>query len=231
MNSKWYRFLGFGLVSGAFAFANTTVTGKAFFKGVATQKILIKMASDPVCVKQNAGKQVFSDSVTVNSNGTLANVFVYIKEGVKGSVPPPTEPVVFDQKGCIYTPHVFGIRVNQPFHVINSDPTLHNVNAAAKQTPNRFNNGMPIKGMKIEKKFTKPETMVRIKCDVHGWMLAYAGVLEHPYFSVTDSTGAFSIKELPPGDYTLVAWHEKFGEQTSKLTVAQTSKSVDFTFQ
>jgi plastocyanin len=210
-----------------------TVTGKIAFTGKAPKPTEIKMNADPGCVKANPGK-VYSEDFVVNSNGTLANVFVYVKEGVKKeTVPPaPATPVEFDQKGCRYTPHVFGVRVNQTVKVINSDPFLHNVNAVAKESSNKFNNAMPKQGQVIEKKFTKPETMVRVKCDVHGWMVAYIGVLDHPYFAVSDQTGAFSIKDLPPGDYTIEAWHEnkKLGAKTQKVTVTDAGATVDFTF-
>jgi plastocyanin len=190
------------------------------------------MAADPVCLKETKAAPVYKEDVVVNTNKTLANVFVYVKEGVKpGSAPAPTEAVTFDQRTCHYVPHVFGIRVNQTLKIVNSDPTLHNVHALPKSSA-PFNSGMPTQGQSIEKKFGKPEQMVKIKCDVHGWMHAYAGVMDHPYFAVTDANGNFTIKDLPPGEYTLEAWHEKLGTKTAKLSVAATdsAKSVDFNF-
>lgn len=206
------------------------VTGKITYKGAA-KAAPIKMNADPVCAKENAGKAVLSEDVVVGGGGALANVFVYVKEGVKGAVPPaPAEPVVFDQKGCTYHPHVFGIRVGQPLKIVNSDPTLHNVNAQAKVNP-KFNAGMPTKGQTLEKKFTKPEALVKIKCDVHGWMNAFAGVVDHPYFAVTDNAGSFTLKGLPDGDYTVEAVHEKFGAKTAQVKVAGGNASpVSFTF-
>lgn len=221
----------FGLVTSGFAFG-ASVTGKVNFTGAAPKAAPVKMSADPVCVKENAGKTVLSETVVVNSNKTLANVFVYVKEGYKGTPPAaPTEPVTFDQKGCHYTPHVFGIRVGQPLKILNSDPTLHNVNAQAKVN-SKFNAGMPTKGQVIEKKFTKPEVLVKFKCDVHGWMNAFAGVVDHPFFAVTDTSGAYTIKDLPAGEYTVEAVHEKLGTKTEKITVtdAGTAKPADFTF-
>ncbi len=218
------------LAFGSFGFSGVNLTGTVKFNGSAPKKEVIRMNSDQVCLKQNSGKAVHKQDVLVNSNGTLGNVFVYVKEGATGNFPPPTDPVTFDQKGCMYTPHVFGIQVNQPLQILNSDPTMHNINSAAKQVANKFNNGMPPSVKKLDKKFTKPEVMVKIKCDVHGWMVAYAGVLEHPFFAVTDPTGGFNIKDLPPGDYTLAAWHEKLGEKTTKVTIAQTAPPVEFVF-
>ncbi len=195
-----------------------SLTGKATFKAAPPKRDAIKMNADPVCAKENAGKTILKEDVIVN-NGGLANVFVYVKEGFKGTPPPaPTTAAVFDQHGCMYAPHVMGIRVGQPLKVLNSDPTLHNVNAQAKVN-SKFNKGMPTKGGSFEQKFTKPETMVKVKCDVHGWMNAYIGVLDHPFFAVTDGNGAFEIKDLPDGEYTIEAWHEKLGTKTAKVKV------------
>ena len=189
----------------------------------------IKMSADPVCAKENAGKQVMKEDVVVGAGGTLANVFVYVKEGVKSPPAAPATPVSFDQKGCTYTPHVFGIRVGQPLKIINSDPVLHNVHSMAKSNAG-FNMGMATKGQVIEKKFTKPEVLVKIKCDVHGWMTAYVGVVDHPYFAVTDKQGNFSIDGLPAGEYTVEAVHEKFGAKTAKVTVTDAGGKTEFSF-
>lgn len=222
--------VSFGLLGASAAFG-ANVTGKVNFGGAAPKPTSIKMNADPVCAKESAGKTVLKEDVVVNANKTLANVFVYVKEGVKGNVPPaPQEAVTFDQKGCVYHPHVIGVRVGQPLKILNSDPTLHNVNALAKANA-KFNAGMPTKGQVIEKKFTKPETMVKVKCDVHGWMSAYIGVVDHPYFAVTDNTGAFTLKDLPAGEYTVEAWHEKLGTKTAKVTVTDAgAQPVDFSF-
>jgi hypothetical protein len=171
-----------------------------------------------------------ADDVIVNSNGTLKNVFVYVKEGVTGKHEAPKDPVKFDQHGCVYTPKVFGIMVNQPLEIWNSDDTLHNVHALPKNSP-EFNLGMPVKGMKLKKSFTKPEVMVKIKCEVHPWMGAYAGVLEHPFYAVTGDDGTFTIKDLPPGQYVIEAWHEKYGAQTQNVTVGETDAEAQFQFK
>lgn len=196
------------------------------------KRTLIQMKADPVCVKQHGGKPVYSEDVVTSDTGSVANVFVYLKDGVKPTAQeqnPP--PMVLDQKGCQYTPHVWGVRVNQPFTIRNSDPTLHNVHSLAKVNPN-FNVGMATQGQKIEKKFTKPEVMVRIKCDVHGWMTTYVGVMDHPYYAVTDLSGSFSIKNLPPGEYQVAAWQEKLGEKIQKVTIGagEDLKSIEFSY-
>ncbi len=205
------------------------VTGKVLFEGTAPAPLPIKMDADPVCLLQHA-KGATSEEVVVNGNGTLKNVFVYVKEGLAGQkFEAPKEPVVFDQKGCSYNPHVFGIMANQPLEILNSDGTLHNVHALPKASK-EFNLGMPIQGMKLTQKFTSPEVMVKIKCEVHPWMAAYAGVLDHPFYGVTNDQGAFEIKGLPAGEYVLEAWHEKYGSQTATVKVPETGE-VSFTFK
>ncbi len=131
----------------------------------------------------------------------------------------------------MYHPHVFGMMVNQPLEIVNADQTLHNIHALPKSSK-AFNIAQPKQGMKMEKTFDKPETMVKIKCDVHNWMSAYVGVLDNPYFAVSDDKGSFTIKDLPAGQYEVEAWHEKYGAQTMKVTVgASDTKTVDFTFE
>lgn len=205
-----------------------SVTGKASFTGTPPAPQKIDMNADPTCAA--SGATALTEDVVINSNGTLKNVFVYVKEGLEGQTfTPSTEKVILDQKGCHYTPHVFGAQVNQPIEILNSDATLHNVHGMPKASK-EFNLGMPIQGMKLTRKFDKPEVMVKFKCDVHPWMSAYAGILEHPYFAVTGEDGSFEIPNLPAGNYVLEAWHEKFGTQTQSITVDDTGKTADFTF-
>ena len=207
-----------------------TVTGKINFTGTAPANEQISMAADPTCASLHS-EPVFTETVMANSNGTLKNVFVYVKEGLAGkSFPAPSTPVMIDQKGCQYHPHVFGIQVGQPLEILNSDATLHNIHSLATQSK-QFNLGMPIQGMKLSKKFEKPEVMVKMKCDVHPWMSAYVGVLDHPYYSVSGDEGTFEIKDLPAGSYVIEAWHEKYGTQTQNITVSEdTPAQVEFTF-
>lgn len=208
------------------------VKGKVNYKGTAPKAAELKMKADPFCDKAHAGKPVPSETVVVNSNNTLKNVFVYIKDGLTQKYPAPAETVTvkFDQKGCQYTPHVFGIQVGQTLEVINSDATLHNVHAMPKVN-SQFNVGMPKAGMIIKQKFAKPEVGVKIKCDVHPWMNAWANVVEHPLYAVTDASGAFQIKDVPAGKYTVVAWHEKLGTKEGTLTVdAAKDATLDFEF-
>jgi hypothetical protein len=208
-----------------------SIKGKVTLEGTPPPNEVIKMNSDPVCMKEVKGTQT-QEYFIVGDDGTLANVFVYVKEGLGSrTFEPPTEPVELDQQGCRYIPHVFGIQVNQPLKIINSDPTLHNIHAMPKTNP-EFNLGQPVKGMEMERKFTTKEVMVPFKCDVHGWMNAYAGVLDHPYFAVSDKDGTFEIRTLPPGTYTIEAWHEKAGTQTQSVTVGENeTKDIAFTFK
>jgi plastocyanin len=206
------------------------VTGKVSFTGTPPTPQKIDMAADPVCAGQNANGLTTED-VIVNADGTLQNVFVYVKEGLEGKTfDVPQQPAVLDQKGCHYTPHVFGLQVGQPLQILNSDSTLHNVHGLPKKSK-EFNLGMPLQGMKLNRKFDAPEIMVKFKCDVHPWMSAYAGVVPHPFYAVTGEAGSFEIKDLPPGNYVLEAWHEKYGTQTQSVTVDEAGpKTVDFSF-
>ena len=206
------------------------VTGKVNFTGTAPEMAVLDMNADPYCAGANA-EPVKSEEVVANANGTLKNVFVYVKSGLEGKTfETPAAPGIIDQKGCHYSPHVQGLMVNQPLQIINSDTTLHNVHGMPKETP-EFNLGMPIQGMKLDHKFDKPEVMVKFKCDVHPWMFAYVGVLTHPFYAVSGEDGSFKISNLPAGKYTLEAWHEKYGTLTQEVTVEEAAPAaVDFTF-
>ncbi len=206
-----------------------TVAGRITFEGTPPENPAIRVGSDPVCARENAGGLTF-ETVTV-SNGGLDNVFVYIKDGLGNYYfDPPAEPAKLDQQGCRYRPHVMGVRVGQPIEIANSDDTMHNVNAKGAANSG-FNFGQPMKGMRHERAFSAREVMVRFKCDVHPWMSAYVGVLDHPYYAVTASGGTFELKNVPAGTYTVEAWHEKLGTQTQSVTIAEKeSKTINFTF-
>jgi plastocyanin len=207
-----------------------TVTGKVKFEGTAPAPQPIKLSSDPYCQKADPG--LTTENEIVGKDGSVENVFVYVKDGLGNrTFTAPSQPVVMDQKGCHYAPHVLGIQVGQPLQIVNSDDTLHNVHGLPKDNK-EFNQGQPIQGMKMTHTFSTKEVMIPFKCDVHGWMNAWIGVLDHPYYAVTTADGSFSLKGLPPGTYTIEAWHEKFGTQTQTVTVAATeTKDVAFTFK
>ena len=223
-------FLAIFFAGSQVAFAGGSVTGSVAFSGAVPAKTEINMGADPTCSAAHT-EPTFTEEAVVNGNNTLKNVFVYVKTGLEGQTFPVTAtPASLDQNGCHYNPHVTGVMVGQPIEIINSDTTLHNVHSMAKESK-EFNLGMPIKGMKIKKTFEKPEIMVRMKCDVHPWMGAYVGVLNHPFFAVTGEDGSFTIKDLPAGTYTLEAWHETFGTQTAEVTVAEGgSATANFSF-
>jgi plastocyanin len=208
-----------------------SISGRVTFKGDVPAAEVLRMGSDQACV-QGAGPNPVSDAVLVSSDGGLKNVFVYVKEGLDPAYgfDVPAAPVVLDQKGCVYMPRVVGLRVGQPIEVLNSDPTLHNVHGLPNKNP-EFNASQPIQGIRTTRTFSSPDVMVRFKCDVHNWMTAYVGVLDHPYFAVTSGNGGFELRNLPPGTYTIEAWHEKFGTQTAKITVAdKQAQTASFTF-
>jgi len=206
------------------------VKGTVTVDGAVPKNEPIKMNADPVCMKANKDPQ-FQETYEVK-DGKLANVFVYVKDGLGNYVfDTPTTPATIDQKSCRYHPHVFGIRVGQPLEIINSDGTLHNIHAMPKINA-EFNTGQPIQGMKTMHTFDKKEVMVPFKCDVHGWMNAYAGVMDNPYYAVTGDDGSFELKDLPPGTYTIEAWQEKLGPMTQTVTLgAKDTKEVNFTFK
>lgn len=208
-----------------------TVTASVKFEGTPPPAEMITLTGDPKCVSENGAPQRASETVVVGDNQALQNVFVYVKDGLgRFSFPIPTEPVVLDQDKCRYTPHVVGVRVGQPLQVHNGDPLLHNVrsNAVINQA---FNKSTPVEGMTFDHTFATREVMVPFKCDVHGWMSAYVGVLDHPYFGTTAADGKVSLGNLPPGTYTIEAWHESLGTKTQQVTVgAKESKDVSFSF-
>ena len=208
-----------------------TITGTIVFEGTVPKNAVINMDSDPACGAANKG-DVTSESIVVD-NGGLQNVFVYIKDGLgnKYLYDAPTAAVALNQRGCHYVPHVVGIRTTQPLDVINSDSTMHNVHAMPENN-REFNQGQPVPGMKNTVTFNVPEVMIPFKCDVHAWMHAYIGVVDHPYFAVSGDGGRFALRTIPPGTYTIEAVHEKLGRQTQTVTLGEKdAKQMTFTFK
>jgi hypothetical protein len=212
-----------------------SITGTVSFNGTAPAQAPISMTADPVCAAANP--DAHAEDLVVNGD-KLANVLVYIKEGKVGdksfgsySFTPASTPATLDQHGCHYVPHVLALQVNQPFSVVNSDPTAHNVNVDARQNE-KFNQGQSPGAAPINKTFKRAETVIPVKCNQHPWMRAYVGVLPHPFFAVTDAAGKFEIKGVPAGTYTLVAWHEKYPQGlTQTVTVgAGAPVTSDFGF-
>ena len=221
-----------------FSGATGTVTGTIAFNGTAPAPKKIDTAADPVCGQKSPN---LSTEDTVVKDGKLANVFVYIKEGSSTdgtkfadyTWSTPSSAVTLDQNGCHYKPHVLGIQTNQKLSITNSDPTQHNIHPTPKLNPEwnqTQQNGAP----PIEKTFARSEILIPVKCNQHPWMKAYIGVMKHPFYAVSAEDGTYSLKGVPAGTYTVVAWKEGGAEGTQKtmsVTVpASGSATADFAF-
>jgi plastocyanin len=223
--------LSFSLLLAGSVFAqNGSIAGKVTLNGKAPADKTMQTDADPKCKASHPSGVAIKNYVVDAANG-LANVFVYVKDGLAGKkFPAPTTPLVLDQQGCMYNPMVLGIQTGQPLIIQNSDDTMHNVHALAKKNA-EFNVGQPTKGQKSPHTFDKPEVFVKFKCDVHPWMSAYVGVVDHPFFAVSGADGSFKIAGLPDGEYTLVAVHPKAGEsQPMKVKVSGGEAKADFIF-
>jgi plastocyanin len=211
--------------------AGSSVTGTVTFDGKVPALRPIAMDADPVCAKKHSGP-VPNEMLVLGSGNTMGNIMVWVSKGLPAGKtwPAPTTPVVLDQNGCTYHPHVMGIMVGQTYRILNSDGVLHNIHALPKINP-AFNRAMPPTVKEATAKFDKPEAVFMIKCDVHPWMSAYFGVFTNPFFSVTNTDGKFTISGLDPGTYEITAWHEKLGTQTASVTVgANDTKTQNFKF-
>jgi plastocyanin len=205
------------------------VSGRVTIEGTVPQNPPVKMGGDPYCAEQNPGGATFENYVV--DNGGLENVFVFVTDKLDYYFEVPTVRVTLDQKGCHYTPHVVGVRTGQTLVVTNSDDTMHNVHAVPAAN-SEWTKSQALKNMADEKVFTARDVMVPFKCDVHNWMHAYVGVMEHPYFAVTRDGGKFELANLPAGTYTVEAWHEKLGTQTQRVTIGEKeSKEITFSFK
>jgi plastocyanin len=211
-----------------------SITGAVNFTGEAPAPKPISMDADAACAQSNPNPQ--TEDVVVK-DGKLANVFVYIKDGktadgknIAGfTFEVPATEVTLDQKGCRYIPHVLGMMAGQKLKVTNSDPTAHNVHPSPKSNK-EWNQSQPANAQPIIQTFTRAEVVVPVKCNQHPWMKANIGVLKHPLYAVSGENGAFEIKGVPPGTYTVALWHERYGEKTQSVTVgAKETKTQDFT--
>jgi plastocyanin len=207
-----------------------TLTGKAVLEGRPPAKKPIRMGEEPECAKLHKGA-VHEEDAVVGAGGALANVFVHVKSGLEGkSFAPPAEPVKIDQRACTFHPRVFGIRTGQTLLVSNSDPVSHNIHPMPKNN-REWNQGQAPGAPVLERDFARAEIMIPVKCNVHSWMRSWIGVVEHPFFAVTGAEGTFRIGGLPPGEYELEAWHERFGARSAKVTLAAgATAAADFRF-
>jgi plastocyanin len=208
-----------------------TITGSVTFDGKAPALKPLSMDADPVCAKKHSAP-VPNEMLALGSGNTMGNILVWVSKGLPAGKtwPVPKTPVVLDQNGCVYKPHVMGIMVGQTYRILNSDGVLHNIHTLPKVNA-AFNKGMPPTLKEATTVFAKPEDVFHIKCDVHPWMSAYIAVFTHPFFSATATDGKFTIAGLDPGTYEVTAWHERLGTQTASVTVgASDTKTQNFKF-
>jgi hypothetical protein len=207
-----------------------TVRGNVRFEGKVPPGKAISMAADPSCAQQHPAP-VMAQEVMADAKGDLQNVIVFVSEGLGDrTYDPPSQPAVVEQKGCMYQPHVLAVRANQPLQLVNDDPTSHNIHP--QPANNREWNKAEPPGSKIEEAFAREEIAIPVKCNVHPWMRGYIAVFKHPYFAVTGKDGAFDLGNLPPGTYTIKAWHEKLGTSTQTVTIsANEAKEISFVFK
>jgi len=203
-----------------------TIDGTVKFDGTAPKPAKIDMSQDPGCKGTNEAENL------VVTDGDLANVFVYVKDGLGNrTFDVPSAPVELEQKGCQYHPHVLGVMAGQTVDIKNADPTTHNIHPTPKDN-REWNESQPPSSPDIQKNFAREEIMLPVKCNQHPWMKMYVNVVKSPFFAVTAKDGKYEIKGLPPGDYTIAFVHEKLGEQDQKVTLtAKETKTVDQSFK
>ena len=214
------------------ATAASSVTGIVTFAGSAPTFKPIALDAEPMCAKVHAGQPMMPEVLVLGNGNTMGNIMVWVSKGLPSGKtwPTPSTPVVLEQKGCQYLPHVAGIMAGQPYKILNSDGILHNIHTLPKVNAS-FNRGQPANVKEMSTAFPKAEDMFTIKCDVHPWMNAYVGVFTHPFFSVTGTDGKFTISGLDPGTYEITAWQERLGVQTASVTVAANeTKTQNFKF-
>jgi hypothetical protein len=209
-----------------------SITGTIKLDGAPPKMKIINMAAEPTCAKDHARQPAMTKDVVPGENGTLQNVVVYLQDDFSQyAFTTPTTPVTIDQKGCQYDPHILALMTNQPLQVINSDPLTHNIHPVPKDN-REWNQSQPPGAAPIDQSFARPEVAIPVKCNVHPWMKAYIAVFANPYFQVTGKDGSFDIKNVPPGTYTITAWHELYGTSEQSVTVgSKEAKNVTLTFK
>lgn len=231
MTGRFAWISALALSAGVCSVALADVTGTAVFDGTPPKPKKINMAAVPDCEKQHTDP-VFEETIVTGGNNELKNVVVYVKDGSKLGGKAKTDPVILDQKGCVYTPHVVAVQVGQPLKAKNSDSFLHNVHGLCRDNP-EFNFPQQQQGQEDPIKATQAAETYKVKCDVHPWMSAWVVVLDHPFFAITGDDGKFALKDLKPGKYTLVAWQERLGTQEAEVEVGadgNATKPIEFKF-
>jgi plastocyanin len=206
------------------------ITGTVKLDGVAPHMKGIDMSKDPYCDKAHASSPGHLEEVVVGANGGLQNVVLYIADW-SGPATTSTAIPVFDQKNCMYTPHVLAMDVGQTFKVTSSDQTTHNIHPLPNPMTGNipWNQSQPPGAAPVEKSWKAPE-VIPVKCNIHPWMNGWYVVVKGPY-ATTDENGNYTIENVPPGNYTVTAWQEKYGTQTAKVTVAAGKPgTADFKF-
>ncbi|MGH7553436.1 MAG: carboxypeptidase regulatory-like domain-containing protein [Longimicrobiales bacterium] len=208
-----------------------TIAGSVRFEGAPPARQPIDMGADPYCANAHGTHPPTAKAIDIGPEGRLRSAVVYVKQGLPAEKPPaPTQPVVLDQRGCMYEPRVVALRAGQTLVVRNSDATLHNVHVSP-QSNRGFNIGQPIRGLEAKRVFDKAEVGIKVACDIHGWMGGAIAVFDHPWFAVTGEDGSYSLEGLPAGDYVVEVWHETLGTQTQRVTVTEGGQATaSFTF-
>jgi plastocyanin len=209
-----------------------TVNGKVAFTGEKPRIPTIDMSANPACARAHSGAPAKSEEVVINDNGSLRNVLVYVKGVPDRQYPTPSTAATLDQKGCMYGPHVIAVMAGQNIEIKNDDPTNHNIHPLPKINQEWNESQAPGSDPKM-RSFAREEMdpPIAVKCNVHPWMRSYIAVSNNPYIAVTGDDGSYTIKGLPPGSYTLVTWHEKYGKKEMPVTVAaKDSKTVDVSY-
>jgi plastocyanin len=206
------------------------ITGTVKLDGTAPHQKPIDMAKEPSCAAVHKDKPLTTESVIAGANGGLANVVVYITQGLTGNEPVSTQPVEINQKGCQYLPHVVAVDAGQHVKIVNSDQTSHNIHPLPKVN-REWNKSQPPGSPPIVEKYPREE-FISVKCNVHPWMHGWFAVLKTNHYDVSKGGGDFKLPNLPPGKYTITAWHEDYGTQTADVTITgNETKDVNFTFK
>jgi hypothetical protein len=204
------------------------VSGRVTFDGTPAKAHTIDMSQEPSCAKQYA-KPVTAENVVTGPDNALENVVVYVAAGAPDD-PPPAQPAVLVQKGCRYAPHILAFQTNQDFEVVNEDQTAHNIHPIPMNN-REWNKSQPPGAPPIEDKYARPE-FIPVKCNIHPWMKGTLAVMKNSHYAITTEEGEFKLPNLPPGNYTITAWHESYGEQTQQVTITGSeTKSVNFVFK